>query len=121
MSASKSTLLIIRKPPFGSIDSWEALRLSLSFYSASSPVTILLEDSGIFNWLSGIVAETVNPNSVSRFVRDIEQFDIPVSIIKEDLDKHGVSLDDLASRHPKLIQRSEVANLVATHDQIMAM
>jgi tRNA 2-thiouridine synthesizing protein C len=121
VNRSKSTLLMIRKPPFGSVESWEALRLSLSFYAADVPVSILLENSGIFNWLSGIVAESDDIHSVSRFVKDVQKFDIPVYIVKDDLEKYGVSLNDLASHYPKLIQRSDVANLIATHDQVMAM
>jgi hypothetical protein len=37
--AQGRTLLIVRKPPYGLVDSWEVMRLALSFYAANVPVS----------------------------------------------------------------------------------
>ena len=117
----KNTLIIIRKPPFGSVDSWEGLRLSLSFYASSLPVEILLEGPGVFNWLKGITPESSDPHSVSRFANDLEKFDLPVFVVADDLANFGLNQDDLISLHPKIISRKEAALMIAAHETTIAV
>jgi sulfur relay (sulfurtransferase) DsrF/TusC family protein len=117
----QKTLIIIRKPPFGSVDSWEGLRCSLSFYASGMPVEILLEGAGVFNWLKGITPESIDPQSVSRFSTDIEKFQLPVFIVEEDLAKFGLNQDDLVSSHPKVISRKDAALLMADHETTIAV
>ena len=104
---TKNTLIIIRKPPFGSVDSWEGLRLSLSFYASGLPVEILLEGPGVFNWLRGITQVSSDPQSVSRFATDIEKFDLPIFAVADDLADFGLNQEDMVSLHPKIISRKE--------------
>ena len=115
------TLLIIRKPPIGSVDAFEALRLSLSFYAADAPVEILLEGAGVLNWLAGMKTNSKDPLSVCRLVKDIERFDIPVFLLEEDLADYGLNQHDLASLHPKIISRDEATNLLFANETTISV
>ena len=110
------TLIVIRKPPFGSVDSWEGLRLSLSFYASGLPVEILLEGVGVFNWLKGITPVSVDPQSVSRFATDIEKFELPVFVVAEDLANLGLNKDELVSTYPKIISSNDAALMIGAHE-----
>lgn len=112
---------MIRKPPFGNLDSWEGLRLSLSFYAADTHVDILLEGFGVMNWTKGIAQDSKNPDSVSRSVSDIARFNIPVYIIAEDLHLLGLTEDDLTSLHPKIITRESAMLLLAAYETTIAV
>lgn len=115
------TLIIIRKPPFGSVDSWEGLRCSLSFYASNLPVVILLEGLGAFNWVRGITPESNDPHSVSRLVNDVERFEIPVFIVEDDMTNHGLNQADLVSKYPKIIFRKDAAQMIASYETTIAL
>jgi sulfur relay (sulfurtransferase) DsrF/TusC family protein len=118
---TQKTLIIIRKSPFGNVDSWEGLRLSLSFYASGLPVEILLEGAGVFNWLKGITPVSVDPQSVSRFATDIEKFELPVFIEAEDLTNLGLNQDDLVSTYPKIISRHDAALMIDAHETTISV
>ena len=115
------TLMIVRKPPFGSADSWEALRLALSFYAQRAPIAVVLEGYGVLNWVSGIITEAGSAMSVSRFVKDLALFGVPVFIVSEDLLENGFNATDLASQHPVLISRSRLAHMLTSYDVVVAV
>jgi sulfur relay (sulfurtransferase) DsrF/TusC family protein len=117
----RRTLIVIRKPPFGSVDSWEAMRLALSFYAQRAPVSVALEGPGVLNWVSNMIPEATSPRSVSRFVEDLGKFSVPVYLVLEDLGVAGFTPNDLASPHAQIIQRSEFAHMVASHDAVVAI
>lgn len=116
-----STLIIIRKPPFGTVDSWEGLRSSLSFYASNSAVEIILEGPGVFNWIYGITPESKDPHSVSRLARDIGKFEIPVYAVGEDLTKYGLGAEDLISPNPEIITKKTVGEMIASHETTIAV
>ncbi len=113
--------MIVRKPPFGSIDSWEALRLALSFYAEREPVTVVLQGLGALNWASNLTPETKSQESVARFVRDLENFGVPVYVVLEDLKEAGLALVDLATPYAKPVRRSELARMVASSGSVVAI
>ncbi len=113
--------MIVRKPPFGTADSWEALRLALSFYAQRAPITVVLEGPGVLNWVAGVTSEAVSAQSVSRFVRDLALFGVPVFIVSEDLSESGFGTADLASQHPVLIPRARLAHMLPDYDSVVAV
>ncbi len=117
----RNTLMIVRKPPFGSADSWEALRLALSFYAQRAPITVVLEGPGVLNWVAGIASEAGSAQSVSRFVKDLALFGVPVFIVSEDLLECGFAAADLASQHAVLMPRSQLAQMLASYDTVVAV
>ncbi len=117
----RASLMIVRKPPFGSYDSWEAFRLALSFYAEQEPVSLVLQGQGVLNWVSNLLPETSSPRSVSRFVRDLEKFGVPVYVVLEDLKEAGLSSDDLASPYAKPVRRSELARMIASAGSVVAI
>ena len=117
----RKTLMIVRKPPFGSADSWEALRLALSFYAQRAPVAVVLEGPGVLNWVSGLVSEAGAALSVSRLVKDLGLFGVPVFIVSEDLLESGFDAANLASQHAVLIPRSRLAHMLTTYDSVVAV
>ncbi len=121
MDSIRQTLLIVRKPPFGSVDSWEAMRLALSFYGSHAQVAVVFEGDGVSNWVSQMMPETASAYSVARFVRDLEQFGIPVYVVSEDLAERGLNAHDMASSHARLIPRAELARMVSSYDNVAAI
>ena len=119
--AEAKTLLIVRKPPYGLVDSWEVMRLALSLYAANLPVSVVFAGGGVSNWVSKMAPEAAKAQSVARFVKDLEQFEIPVYLVSEDLAERGLGEPDLASHHPKMVSRAAVAQLVASHDCVVAV
>ena len=118
---ARKTLIMVRKPPFGSADSWEALRLALSFYAQRAPVAVVLEGPGVLNWVSGLVSEAGSALSVSRLVKDLGLFGVPVFIVSEDLLENGFDAADLASQHAILIPRSRLAQMVTAYDSVVGV
>ncbi len=117
----RRTLLIVRKPPFGSVDSWEAMRLALSFYAERAALTVVLEGPGVLNWVSNMAPEGPSTWSVSRFVADLQKFSVPVYLVSEDLTEAGLKLSDLSSPHARPIRRSKLSAMVASSDAVVAM
>jgi sulfur relay (sulfurtransferase) DsrF/TusC family protein len=114
--------LVVRKAPFGSVDSWECMRLALSFYAAGKKVTVLLEGDGVANWLSGMAPTTRVPSSVSRLTGDLERFGIPVFAVKEDLVERGfLPQGHLASDYLKFVDRRDVPGLISKHGRVFAV
>jgi len=116
-----NTVIVVRKPPLGSVDAFEAMRLALSFYAAGAPVALLFEGPGTLNWVSGIAGPDVLAQSVSRLVTDIARFKIPAYVISEDLAESGFTPSDLASQHPVLIPRSDVSSMLTAYDSVVAV
>jgi len=118
---SSRVLIVIDEAPFVNWDSWEGLRLSLSFYAADIPVEILLTGDGVLNWISGMTKESQDSRSVLRFVKDIENFAVPLYLVEEDLKVHQLDVNDLTSKYPRLIVRETAAKMIANHDSVLTM
>ena len=115
------TLVVVRKSPLGSVDSFEAMRLALSFYAADVPVTVLFEGPGALNWVSRVTGSDALAQSISRIVADFERFKIPTYVISEDLAENGFAPAELASRHPTVIPRSQAHSMLMAYDTVVAV
>ena len=121
MSSSRTALLLIRKPPCGSVDSWEAMKLALAFYGAQASVRVVFEGDGVANWVANMTPGSAKAASVLRFVKDLEAFGVPVFLVSEDFAARGFVPADLASPHAKLIERSALAAMIASSDSVAAI
>ena len=119
--ASRRTLVVVRKAPLGSVDSFEAMRLALSFYAAEIPVEVLFEGSGALNLVSGMAGSDALSQSVSRLVTDIARFKIPSYVISEDLEETGFAPADLAPPLPLVIPRSHLSSMLTAYDTVVAV
>ncbi len=121
MAQSHQTLLIVRKAPCGSVDSWEAMKLALAFYGSQADVALAFEGDGVANWVAKMTRGGADAASVLRFVKDLETFGVPVYVVLEDFKDRGFELRDLTSPHARLIPRSALAHMVASYDSVAAI
>ena len=82
---------------------------------------ILLEGPGVFNLVRGIAPEAKDHHSVSRLVKDIERFGIPLYVVDDDLAGSNLSVEDLAAMHSRIISREEAARLIGSCETTIAL
>jgi len=115
---NKNILLIIRKPPHQSADSWDALRLALSLYAAQAKFGVVFEGAGVANLLSKEEEGEVDSYSTLKLIRDLDEFGAQLFVVKEDMEAAG--FEGTPPFHSQLVDRQAFAGFVADHDMVLA-
>lgn len=111
--------LVIRKPPVGSTDSLEALRLSLGIFSADVEPTIVLMEDGVFNAVRGLDESRADRPATKPFVEEVVDCDIPVHVVEEDARERGLGPADF-DEFVQFVSRRQLGALIGPHRTVFA-
>lgn len=116
---SDTVCLIIRKPPVGSTDSLEALRLSLGIYSADVEPAIVLIEDGVFNAVRGIDESRAIRPATNPYVEEVVDCDIPIHVVEEDAHERGLGPADF-NEFVQFVSRRQLGALIGAHRTVFA-
>lgn len=105
-------MVVFRKPPYGSIYSFEGLETVLIMGAYETDITILFIDDGVYSIKKGMDTSALGIKDFSPTFRALEAYDIEkVYIDRESMESRGLTLEDLVIQ-PKAIEASEVSKLM---------
>ncbi len=91
----QSISIILRRPPYGTIDAPEAIRHSLGAITEELPVQLILVDSGVHAARKGQDTGTTGYLSAEEGIRDCLDMGAKVIVDGRSLDAEGITLSDL--------------------------
>lgn len=110
--------ILVRKPPVGSKDSFEAFRVSLGLYVADVAATIVLLGDGVFNAVRGVDPERAGRPSMQLFIDEVVDCEITPKLVREDAQERGLSDADLAD-FVEPISRGDLGKILREHELIV--
>ena len=114
---ANSTLVLITKAPSGLEDAFAGLRLGLAMGVNGMKTSVLMMDDGVYNAIASQKAEAVKMPSNMEATKELYDFEVPVYVVKEDLDSRGIDESKLFEGL-KVVPASKVKELLAEHDVV---
>ncbi|MFP3984743.1 MAG: DsrE family protein [Candidatus Bathyarchaeia archaeon] len=108
---SKKIVVILKKPPHGSLFPAEGLRVAVAV-SASEAKVVSLGDS-VYAFLKG-----TDMTLYKHHLDFLKETEIPILIDKDSLIEYGLTEDDLIN-NVKVEERNEILNMIADADAII--
>lgn len=90
MEMANSVLVIITKPPYGLEEAFAGLRMALAMGVNGMKASVLLMEDGVYNAVGTQKPEAVGMPSNIEATKELYDFDIPVFVVKEDLEGRGI-------------------------------
>jgi len=112
---ASSTLVLITKAPYGLEEAFAGLRLALAMGVNGMKTSVLLLEDGVYNALATQNADAVKMPSNMDATKELYDFDVPVYVVKEDLDARGIPESKLFEGL-KVVPASTARQLLAEHD-----
>jgi sulfur relay (sulfurtransferase) DsrF/TusC family protein len=109
---SKNIVVILRKPPHGSLYPAEGLRVAVAI-SASETKVVSLEDS-VYAFL-----KEADMTLYKHHLDFLKETEVPVFIDKDSLEERGLTAKDLVDA-VMVKERSEILNTIAEADATLA-
>jgi sulfur relay protein TusB/DsrH len=110
-----STLVLITKAPYGLEEAFAGLRLALAMGVNGMKTSVLMLEDGVYNALATQKADAVKMPSNMEATKELYDFDVPVYVLKEDLDARGIPGSKLFEGL-KVVPASAARQLLAEHD-----
>ncbi len=114
---ANSVLVMISKPPYGLEEAFAGLRMALAMGVNGMKTTVLMVEDGVYNAVGTQRPEAVKMPSNIEATKELYDFDIPVFVVKEDLEGRGI-LESKLFEGLKTIPAEKVKDLVADHDLV---
>ncbi len=114
---ANSVLVMITKPPYGLEEAFAGLRMALAMGVNGMKTSVLLVEDGVYNALSTQKPEEVKMPSNIEATKELYDFEIPVFVVKEDLEGRGIPESKLFEGL-KTIPAAQVRDMVAEHDVV---
>lgn len=110
-----SMLVLVTKPPYGLEDAFAGLRLALAMAVNGLRTSVVMTEDGVFNAVAKQKPEAVAmPSNVEATV-ELYDFDVPVHVVREDLEERGIRESALFDGL-KVVDRSALKTMLAEHD-----
>jgi sulfur relay (sulfurtransferase) DsrF/TusC family protein len=107
-------LVIVTKAPYGLEDAFAGLRLGLAMAVNGMRTSVVMVEDGVYNAVASQKPEAVSMPSNVEAIQDLYDFDVEVSVVKEDLGERGVA-DDRLVEGVKVVDRSALPGLITGH------
>ncbi len=117
MELAKSVLVMITKPPYGLEEAFAGLRMALAMGVNGMKTTVLMLEDGVYNAVGSQKPEAVKMPSNIEATKELYDFDIPVFVLKEDLEGRGIPESNLFGGL-KTLPAAKVKDLVAEHELV---
>jgi sulfur relay (sulfurtransferase) DsrF/TusC family protein len=91
----QSVSIILRKPPYGTVDASEAIRHTLGAITEELPVQLILVDGGIYAALKSQDMGTTGYLSVEEGIRDCVDMGAAVYVDRKSMETAGIRVADL--------------------------
>jgi len=114
---AESILVLITRPPYGLEEAFAGLRLALAIAVNGMKTTVLMMEDGVFNAVAAQKPEAVKMPSNVEATKDLYDFEVPVYVVKEDLQARGIPESSLFEGL-KVIDLGRVKDLLAENDLI---
>ena len=114
---ANSILVMITKPPYGLEEAFAGLRMALAMGVNGMKTTVLMLEDGVYNAVMTQKPEAVKMPSNIEATKELYDFDIPVFVVKEDLEGRGIPESKLFEGL-KTVPAAKVRDMVAEHDVI---
>ncbi|MGD9963260.1 MAG: DsrH/TusB family sulfur metabolism protein [Thermoplasmata archaeon] len=111
---AESTLVLVTRPPYGLEEAFAGLRLALAMCVNGMKTSVLLVEDGVYNAVSAQRAEAVMMPSNMEATKELYDFDVPVYVVKEDLEERGVP-ESALFEGLTVVPASKVRELVEEH------
>lgn len=106
---------MITKPPYGLEDAFAGLRLALAMAVNGLKTSVIMTEDGVYNAIGKQKPEAVAmPSNVEATV-ELFDFDVPVYVVREDLEERGIS-ESALFEGLKMVDRSALKTMLAEHD-----
>ncbi len=114
---AKSVLVLITKPPYGLEEAFAGLRLALAMGVNGMKTSVLFEEEGVYNAVSTQKPEAIKMPSNIDATKELYDFDIPVYVIKEDLEERGLQTSKIFEGLT-VVPKSTAKELLLQHDLV---
>jgi tRNA 2-thiouridine synthesizing protein C len=112
---ANSIMVLITKPPYGLEEAFAGLRLALAMGVNGMKTSVLMLEDGVFNALGSQKPDIVKMPSNIEATKELYDFEVPVYVVKEDLDARGIPESNLFEGL-KVISSAKAKEMVAEHD-----
>jgi sulfur relay (sulfurtransferase) DsrF/TusC family protein len=110
--------IILRKPPYGSVDSAEALRHALGGVTNNLKVSLVLLDAGVHVARAAQDPSGTEYDSLAEGIGDCMDMDVAVYADRDSVAHEGLA-ESVLVEGVKIIGRSELSGLIKGSDQTM--
>jgi len=118
MAESKNVMIIYHQAPHASIDTWEALDLTLTLAAFEQRVTVVYLDDGVYQLVKNQDTTKLGIKNCSRTIRAYPDHDINVIyMLKRDLDQRNLVAEELMM-DIALLQVHELKDMMQEQDFI---
>jgi len=117
MKLANSVLVMITKPPYGLEEAFAGLRMALAMGVNGMKTSVLFVEDGVYNAVGTQKPEAVKMPSNIEATKELYDFDIPVFVVKEDLEGRGIPESRLFEGL-NTVPAAKVKDLVAEHDLV---
>lgn len=105
-------MVVFRKPPYGSIYSFEGLETVLIMGAYDQDISVVFIDDGVYSIKKDMDTTAMGIKNFSPTFRALEAYDIEkIYIDRDSLDARGLTLDDLVIQ-PEVIDSAQVAAMM---------
>ena len=111
---AESILVMVTRPPYGLEEAFAGLRLALAMAVNGMKTSVLLAEDGVYNAVASQKAEAVKMPSNMDATKELYDFDVPVYVVKEDLDERGIP-ESALFEGLKVVPASKIRELVEEH------
>lgn len=116
----KKFLYVNRKAPYGTIYALESLEVVLIAAAFDQDVSLAFLDDGVYQIVKGQHTKNIDVKNFSPTYRALEGYDIEkLYVEKESMEARGLKEEDFLV-DVKVIDKSEMATLMASQDVIMS-
>lgn len=117
----KSVLILCDKGPFGTNSANEAIRLGSGFLGLGEDLDckiIFMGDSVLF-MRNNLKADLIGMDSLEDGIEMADLTDMPVVLVKEDMESRGVNESDLVEYEEiSIINKSEIPKIIGDYDTV---
>lgn len=112
-----SIMVLVTKPPYGLEEAFAGLRLALAMGVNGMKTSVLMLEDGVFNAIGSQKAEALKMPSNVDATKELYDFDVPVYVVKEDLEARGIPESKLFEGL-KTVSEAQARELLAEHDVV---
>lgn len=109
-----SILVLVTRPPYGLEEAFAGLRLALAMVVNGMKTSVVLAEDGVYNAVAAQKADAVKMPSNMEATKELYDFDVPVYVVKEDLEERDVP-ESALFEGLKVVPASKVRELVEEH------
>ena len=113
-----SVSIILRRPPYGSVDTSEAIRHALGGVTNAMDVNLILVDGGVAAARKGQDVSGTEYSSIEEGIKDCMDMGAVVYADKDFVEAERLKINDFAEG-VRIINSSEIAEIIANSDTTM--